>query len=508
VNILRQDLLVKSIQDFIKEVMKETKFLEPPGFDLESSFKDSNEKTPIIFVLSPGADPLNEVRKLADKLKLNDNLKMLSLGQGQSEIAKQNINKAQSQGSWVVLQNCHLAISFMPELEKEIEKFNSTDPGITPAKPAFRLWLTSMPSDKFPVSILQNGIKLTNEPPKGIKSNLLRSYNSLDKKLLDPQCTRDLTSFKKLLFGLSFFNALILERRKYGPLGWNIPYEFSQSDLAISISQLHMFNNEYKDIPWEALNYMAAEANYGGRVTDPMDRRTIKTILNDFYTTDILKDDYRFCPNKSYFAPPEIDLNGYLEYIKTLPLNDPTEVFGLHSNADITSAINDANSMLSIILSLLPRIGSGSNQSQEMHLEDKANQILSRISDEFNIENVARKHPIKYEESMNTVLQQELLRFNNLIKTVKLSLVQLQKAIKGLVIMSTELDAVSNSLFDNTVPEMWQKVAYPSLKPLGAWITDFVERLKLHSHSLLVLCKTMPERRRLLSIPLHLTLAF
>lgn len=105
-------------------------------------------------------------------------------------------------------------------------------------------------------------------------------------------------------------------------------------------------------------------------------------------------------------------------------------------------------------------------------------EILHKLPKNFDIEYASKKHPIKYMDSMNTVLQQELLRFNRLLSVVRSSLVNVGKAIKGEVPMSQELENVSESLFNNLVPDAWGKVSYPSLKPLASWIMDFLERLK------------------------------
>jgi len=102
---------------------------------------------------------------------------------------------------------------------------------------------------------------------------------------------------------------------------------------------------------------------------------------------------------------------------------------------------------------------------------------LSEVPQPFDVKAAEKKYPISYNQSMNTVLTQELTRFNGLIKIIRGSLEDLKKAIKGEVLLSAELEAALNSLQDGRVPAMWLKKSFPSLKPLGGYIKDLMARL-------------------------------
>jgi dynein heavy chain len=153
-------------------------------------------------------------------------------------------------------------------------------------------------------------------------------------------------------------------------------------------------------------------------------------------------------------------------------------VFGLHKNAEISSAIIETDFICETVLTLLPRDVGGGGASTDDIIKTKIKEILSKLPKPFDTDHASKKHPVLYEESMNTVLQQELFRFNKLLKTVSSTLINVDKAIDGFVTMSHDLELVFNSVFDNRVPDAWNKVSYPSLKPLGSWVNDFVERLK------------------------------
>lgn len=261
-------------------------------------FKDSSPSTPLIFVLSVGTDPAVDLYKFAEEMKFSKKLSAISLGQGQGPRAEAMTRNAMERGLWVFFQNCHLAPSWMPSLERLVEQIDPEH-----VHKDFRLWLTSMPSPKFPVMILQNGSKMTVEPPRGIKANLLKSYNTISDDFLN-SCTGRVDVFKYLLFSLCLFHGVTLERRKFGPLGFNIPYEFTDGDLRICFSQLKMFLIEYSEIPYKVLKYTAGHINYGGRVTDDWDRRCIMNILEDFYNADVVDENFCYDESKVYHQLP------------------------------------------------------------------------------------------------------------------------------------------------------------------------------------------------------------
>ena len=215
--VLRKDKLVTAVRAFVKASLG-AMFIEPTPFDLEGCYNDSTNSTPLIFVLSSGANPMESLLKAAANRGKRRGMKVVSLGQGQGPIAETAMKNGARSGEWVVLENCHLAQSWLPVLDNLL-----TDKGILGEEdvhPDFRLWLTSMPCSYFPVPTLQKGIKITTEPPRGLKANLRRTFADLSLDEYEKGCAeRMIAPWTRLVFALSFYNAVCLERKKFGAVG-------------------------------------------------------------------------------------------------------------------------------------------------------------------------------------------------------------------------------------------------------------------------------------------------
>ena len=479
---VRPDKLTRAVQIYVDKSMGR-RYIEPPPFDLEQCYNDSTCFTPLVFILSPGSDPMDSLLKFCAAKDIS--METLSLGQGQGPKAEALIAQGVVDGSWVVLQNCHLAVSWMTTLDRICEEFVTN---ASPPHENFRLWLTSYPSPHFPVAVLQNGVKMTNEPPKGLRANMISSFQNdpISDEDFFEGCARP-AEWKKLLVGLAFFHAYVQERRNFGPLGWNIPYGFNDPDLKISLRQLRMFLDEAGEdqplaVPLKTLVYLIGECNYGGRVTDAHDRRCLMSILTDEnggpFHVNIMDDNYRFSPSGLYYAPEEGDHESYIEFFKQMPIAADPEVFGLHANADITKDQQETDLMCNSILLTQGNATSGGGKSKEETLAEVAAQIAESIPPVFDLELANYKYPVDYYESMNSVLCQELVRFNRLLEVIHASIGSFQLALKGQIVMTGELDALGNAMFDGKIPAMWAKKSYPSLQPLAAYMSELVRRLE------------------------------
>ncbi|XP_019622649.1 PREDICTED: dynein heavy chain 6, axonemal-like [Branchiostoma belcheri] len=469
-----EEKVVFAVTDFVTENLGK-QFVESPPIDLATLYQDTTPSVPLIFILSTGSDPMSGFQRFARERGFLNRIQAISLGQGQGPVAEALIAKGTEQGDWVFLQNCHLAQSWMLRMEETIKDMQEN---VDKLHPDFRLYLSSMPAGHFPVSVLQNSVKVTNEPPKGLRANMRRAFTEITPSFFEENILGQ--QWRKAIFGLCFFHATILERKKFGPLGWNIKYEFSDSDRECALLNLQMFCSE-GSIPWDALFYITKEITYGGRVTDVWDQRCLGTVLQRFFSSKTLEPEYKYSTSGIYYAPETETLQSYRQYVEDLPILDDPEIFCMHDNANISFQVQETTALVSTVLEVQPRsTGGGGGKSDDDTVYELAETILGKLMDNLDVENADASmfEPDKKGRlnSLTTVLVQEVDRFNSLLKVIKNSLKQLQKAIKGLVVMSEQLEMVYVAFLNNQVPGLWANAAYPSLKPLASWVQDLIYR--------------------------------
>eukprot|EP00056_Hartaetosiga_gracilis_P017754 m.8317 g.8317 ORF g.8317 m.8317 type:complete len:4146 (-) comp6080_c0_seq1:66-12503(-) len=345
VRLVHQLLLVKALRpDRLPFAMSSLacrllglKDLSPAADSLKELYAaETNSGTPILAIVSPGADPSQELQELARKQFQGDSSRLVevAMGQGQAEVAIGALRKCAQTGCWLYLKNLHLVTHWLPTLEQELSMLEPDD--------GFRLWLTTEPHARFSSVLLQSSLKLSMEAPPGIKRNLLRTYDTLDSGVLSQS-----SLVAQTMFCLAWFHAIVQERRNYIPHGWSKFYEFSAADLRVSVDVLGRWGRQQKKrkdggdahVDWTTLHGTILNALYGGRVDNVFDEKILSTYLREFFCDDVMQTGAHSSGRRARLAPgvsipTSTHLSDHVEMIQHLPDTDDPEVFGLPANVN------------------------------------------------------------------------------------------------------------------------------------------------------------------------------
>ncbi|CAH1394133.1 unnamed protein product [Nezara viridula] len=229
------------------------------------------------------------------------------------------------------------------------------------------------------------------------------------------------------------------------------------------------------------MEYLIGECNYGGKLQDDWDKKILKSILKRFINKEIIFcQDYSLNENdKTYFLPVRYDYKDFIQCIKSLPPNPHPEVYGLNKNAGVMRNLSISNKLLDALLNIFGENVYNKLKTSDHYVYNIAENILLKMPDSFDTEEILNQFSTNNNECLVSVLFQELLAFTYLQDVVKSSLTDLLNAIKGLTVLTPDLEDILTSLGSSLVPKVWQKCSYSSLKPLGSYISDLIERINL-----------------------------
>lgn len=341
----RPDHLHQGMETYIRAVLGE-RFLTRPVIDLHAILSEfTSNDTPIVFLqFANGFNALSLVERVVGD---DRELVVTDLGCASERTLEATFQSAQKRGSWLFIANSHLSYSTLKQVNRWLQKQQENKTAERVVHSNFRLFLTTALSDDaevgtMPVNLLSRSVKVNTEQPRHLRARLETIYrHQIDDSMLRLQCANSVASsvatkpigsvrsgsgasgwtdvvhqgrFRSILYAMSFFHAVGLERRKYGEIGWNLDYRLNESELLMSIQLLscvlanvqdqHHHNPQQQNrLPWTTIKYMLSEIIYGCHIPDKFDRRIVSTYMDE-YLNDFLFDD---CQDFSFYHQDEFD---------------------------------------------------------------------------------------------------------------------------------------------------------------------------------------------------------
>ena len=425
-------------------------------------------------ITTPGADPTQELEDYANRV-MAGKFKQLAMGGQTTHAAVTMLHEAARSGAWLCLKNLHLVVHWVPTLEKELSS-------ITP-HPEFRLWLTTEPHPTFPNILLQQSLKITFEAPPGLQQNLARTYESLMHR---EYIEKGPPARAQLLFVLSWFHAVLQERRTYIPQGWTKFYEFSPADLRSAADICDFAAGVAQGQPdWTTIHGLLMSAIYGGRVDNVQDERLLGCYLQQYFASATLNPGRAGGGAARLPArlPTSANHADYVALIAGLPTQDKPDLFGLPANSDRAVQRRAAADVEANLRALGQGAEAAAGFDREkwsaslsplltlwQRLASTVEKVRSAAAPAAGGSGTAAADPV------DAFVALELGKAKALLRIVDDSLAAIGRVVRGTELLGAETKAQGNALIKGEVPASWAKRWEGPERP-DVWMRAAVRRI-------------------------------
>nr|CRZ22352.1 BMA-CHE-3 [Brugia malayi] len=443
---IRPERLYSTMISFVTNILG-IPSINPSPLDLKSIYKsESNENEPIMILISPGADPSQELEELARKQISSAKFYQISMGQGQRQAALEAIRTCATNGGWVCLKNLHLAINDLAAIEKEFLA-SKHDPN-------FRLWLTSESNEHFSPQLLQTSLKIVYEAPPGIKNNMKRIYAQWQQSELN------FSAFcLQSLFMLAWLHALLQERQMFIPEAWSKFYEFSNSDLRVAKKFVEEVTKDDKAANWQLLRGLIQTVAYGGRIDNDFDMNVLVVYLKRYFNSSIIGMNASEIAH-NITVPFSTNIMDYINIINTnIPEGDNPALFGLSSNISTAREMAEMNKTILQIRSM--QISVATEVTFERNVWNKALNPIITLWKQLNSQSTLHSMNVPLiqhtDDLILEIISLEYVHAITLVQKVHKYLGAISKCLRGIQLFTSEIANGARALMMHQTPEEWQE---------------------------------------------------
>lgn len=262
------------------------KTLDPPVFNMDQIYKESDHEQPILILTTSGTDPSKDIHQLP-----NSHIIEIAMGEGQENLAIEALNQTSKTGKWLILKNLHLVPSWLSQLSQNLQNLKPNE--------NFRLWLITEENPNFHFVLAQNSLKIVYEVPQGLRNNLERTFTTFGASYFDKLGHNS----SRIFFILACVQAILQERRTFIPQGWSKWYDFSDTDFSTCVKLVvdDLVTNSAQ-VPWKLIHGLCSDAVYRGRIENLQDGEILETYLREYLTDASLS--HRWSPFRAKMSLP------------------------------------------------------------------------------------------------------------------------------------------------------------------------------------------------------------